>query len=124
MTLDGNITFDVEYDLSPDNPYYGKVNFTNGVLINKTLKINGADFTINGNNASRIFNIISDDCVLNNINFINGRNPSYGAAVYSTASNTNITNCNFTDNIGCDYGGAIYFEKMAYVSYSNFNQTK
>lgn len=124
MTLDGNITFDVEYDLSPDNPYYGKVNFTNGVLINKTLKINGADFTINGNNASRIFNIISDDCVLNNINFINGRNPSYGAAVYSTASNTNITNCNFTDNIGCDYGGAIYFEKMAYVSYSNFKSNQ
>lgn len=124
LTLDGNITFDAEYDLSPDNPYYGKVNFTNGVIINKTLKINGATFTINGNNASRIFNIISDDCVLNNINFINGRNPGYGAAVYSTALNTNITNCNFTDNIGCDYGGAIYFEKKAYVSYSNFKSNQ
>ena len=119
LTLDSNITFDSDYDLSPDNPYYGIVNFTNGVIINKTLKIIGNAFTIDGSGASRIFYITAGDCVLNNTNFINGKSTSYGGAIYCEVF-TKINGCNFTNNSGLDYGGAIYFENMAIVEACNF----
>lgn len=124
VVLDMDITFNPDYDLSPDNPYYGKINFTNGVLINKTLTIDGNAFTINGNDASRIFNITAENCVLENTNFINGRSPTYGGAIYSNAYNTTINYCNFTNNFGLDYGGAIYFEKMAIVNFCNFKSNQ
>ena len=98
LILDTNITFDADYDLSPDNPYYGIINFTNGVLINKTMTINGNAFTIDAAGASRIFNITANDCVLRNTNFVNGRSTTYGGAIYSNALNTNVNNCNFTNN--------------------------
>ena len=77
-----------------------------GILINKTIIIDGNGHTIDGNNASRIFNISADNVVIENINFING-NPiaKYfsrdigGGAIYWNGANGRVKNCNFSNNV-------------------------
>ena len=77
-----------------------------GILINKTIIIDGNGHTISGNNASRIFNISADNVVIENINFING-NPiaKYfsrdigGGAIYWNGANGRVKNCNFSNNV-------------------------
>lgn len=76
-----------------------------GILINKTIIIDGNGHTISGNNASRIFNISADNVIIKNINFING-NPiaKYfskdigGGAIYWNGANGRVKNCNFSNN--------------------------
>ena len=76
-----------------------------GILINKTIIIDGNGHTISGNNASRIFNISADNVIIKNINFING-NPiaKYfskdigGGAIYWNGANGIVENCNFSNN--------------------------
>lgn len=43
-----------------------------GILISKSIVIDGKGHTINANKISRIFNITADNVILRNINFING----------------------------------------------------
>ena len=96
-----------------------------GVIISKSLTINGNGAVLDGKNSSRIFNIVcaneeSDDdetaahLVLKNISFING-NAGEGAAVSVTKFNRfsdntvflDIYNCIFANNTAVN-GGAVY----------------
>ena len=54
-----------------------------GIQINKSITLDGKDFTINGNNTARIFNITADNVVIKNINLING-NTDLGGIVYNS----------------------------------------
>ena len=83
------------------------------ISINKSVKIQGNGATLDARNMSRIFLISADNVVLENINFINGKEIA-GGAIYCTGSNCKILNCNFSNNnansessTGC-CGGAIY----------------
>ena len=83
-----------------------------GILINKSLTIDGNGFTINANGNARIFNIAGAAVTLQNIKFINGQIDGMGAAVYCKDSNLAIINCTFSNNhaIGNNsQGGAVYF---------------
>ncbi len=75
-----------------------------GIIISKSITIDGAGHTLNGTKLSRIFNISADNVVLKNINFINGNAiGSYGVyygggAILWNGNDGHVINCNFTDN--------------------------
>ena len=131
------------------NNYTYNTGFTaNGILINKSLTIDGKGYTINANHQSRIFNITASNVILKNINFING-NASDGGAIFwdngtegkiieSTfknnnvigrggaieivnASNCEINDCTFDNNGANRSAGAIYVHNSTYVSINNSN---
>lgn len=84
---------------------YTFINGSNtGILISKSITIDGAGHTLNATKLSRIFNVTADNVVLKNINFINGNAlGSYGkyfggGAIYWSGTDGLLENCNFTDN--------------------------
>ena len=91
--------------LDRDYTYTGEP--AKGILINKTITIDGNGHILNGNHTSRMFNITADNVVIKNINFINGNayglyfsNNAGGGAIYWSGANGYIENCNFTNNTG------------------------
>lgn len=89
-----------------------------GILIDKSLTINGNGNTFDGKNTARIFNVTADNVVFNNVNFINGYVPfidenctDNAGAIFCTGSSLTINNCTFKNNLaGCNGGGAVYIE--------------
>ena len=78
-----------------------------GILINKTITIDGAGHRLIGNHLSRMFYITADNVVIRNLNFINGNalgryfsNQAGGGAIYWNGDNGFIENCSFTNNTG------------------------
>lgn len=91
--------------LDRDYTYTGEP--AKGILINKTITIDGNGHTLNGNHTSRMFNISADNVIIKNINFINGNayglyfsSNAGGGAIYWNGANGYIENCNFTNNTG------------------------
>ena len=86
---------------------------TDGIIISKTITINGQGHTIDGNKISRIFNISSNNVTLKNINFLNSKTKNdNGGAIYWSGANGSISECTFMDNRDIDdwsEGGAIYW---------------
>ena len=90
------------------NDDYVFVNGSNkGILITKTITIDGNGHTLDGNKLSRMFNITADNVVIKNINFINGNaygryfsDFAGGGAIYWNGANGRVENCNFTNNRG------------------------
>ena len=79
----------------------------NGILINKSLTIDGKGYTINANHQSRIFNITASNVTLKNINFINS-NASYGGAIFwDSGTEGKIIESTFKNNNVIGRGGAI-----------------
>ncbi|MBR0272261.1 MAG: Ig-like domain repeat protein, partial [Methanobrevibacter sp.] len=71
--------------------------FPSGVIVNKSLTIDGNSFSISGENSYRIFNITAD-VTLVNVSLVNG-NASVGGALYVCDNVTlNIVNASFMDN--------------------------
>ena len=91
--------------LNKNYTYSGNNN--SGILISKPITIDGRGFTLNGNDASRIFTITSNDVTLKNINFLNANAPSSGGAVFAKANNIEIINCNFTNSKSTTTGAAL-----------------
>ncbi|MDO5851634.1 MAG: hypothetical protein Q4Q23_04025 [Methanobacteriaceae archaeon] len=86
--------------------------YQEGILINKTITINGDGYTIDGTNNGRIFSINSKGkLTLNNITLTNGQTAADGGAIYNGGTLT-INNCTLTHNTvtgkSGGYGGAIY----------------
>lgn len=86
---------------------YEYINGTNkGILISKSITIDGAGHTLNGNKLSRMFNITACNVTIKNINFVNGNafgrydGIAGGGAIYWSGSNGFLENCNFTNNTG------------------------
>lgn len=82
-----------------------------GIIINKSLTIEGNGFTIDGANHARIFFINNtNDIVLNNIIFTNATFSSGGAiSVEGNADFITFTNCEFINNTATTHGGSIQF---------------
>ena len=127
-----NVTFDPDYDLHEDNPYAGIINFTNGILVNKTVIINGrysnTNQYIDGKNLSRIFNVVANSTVIKNIELRNGNTTFNGAAIfYNNTVNSTIDTVTLNNNyaVNCS-GGAIYYYGCvnASVLSSTFNNNR
>ena len=97
----GSITLDKDYT-------YVESDDANGIIIGKSMTIDGAGHTLNGANKASIFKITSGyHVILKNINFINA-NATNGAAISLTNSSFEITNSKFINNNALENGGAIY----------------
>ena len=88
------------------------------IKIDKDITINGNGHMIDGNHATRIFNIEYAEVVLKNIVFANALSSDDGGAILTYTSNIEIDNCSFINNAAGDYGGAIYAE-YTYLSIDN-----
>ena len=78
-----------------------------GILISKSITIDGQGHTLDGRHLSRIFNITADNVTIKNVNFKNGnalggyfRSYLGGGAIYWNGNNGKLLNSNFTDNHG------------------------
>lgn len=103
-TLEGQVlVLDKNYKFTNDT---GDAS-TKGIVISKSITIDGRGYTINANKLSRVFNITADNVILKNINFINGnalgrydRIDAGGGAIYWYGANGKLLNCNFSNNTG------------------------
>ena len=76
------------------------------IQISNPIVINGNGFTLDGGNQVRIFSILAQDVVLNDLIFVNGNNTS-GGAIRVDAQYCTISNSHFEKN-DAYYGGAVY----------------
>lgn len=74
-----------------------------GILINKSITIDGANHILDGAALSSIFNIVHEGVVLKNIVFKNGRSYKNAGAVNCHASNAAIVNCSFINHSNKPY---------------------
>lgn len=82
--------------------------FPEGIKINKSLTINGNNHIIDADFRSRIFlTSSSNDIVLSNIIFVNGKTDASGGAV-KLEDGGKIINCTFISNHAADEGCAVY----------------
>ena len=73
------------------------------------ITIDGHGHTISGSNLSVIFNVWGDNVILKNIKFRDGFYQDNGGAIYVNASNCQIINCSFINNVAYGSGGAIFW---------------
>ena len=93
-----------------------------GIIIAKSITIDGNGYKIDAQGKARIFKILADNVALKNITFTNGKTTENGGAVLFEKSGT-VSNCNFTDNQATGYysnGGAVW---MSSGSVENCNFT-
>ena len=88
-----------------------------GIIIDKSITIDGNGFKIDAQGNSRIFKITADVVTLKNIIFANGKTTENGVAVLFEKSGT-VTNCNFTNNN--NGGSAVFFVGKGQVTNCNF----
>ncbi len=99
-----NATTDI-YQFTQDYVYSGD-NITEGIVIEKdNYVVEGNDFTVDGQNLVRIFNISANNVTINNLNIINA-NFSIGGALWVNGSLI-LNNVTFINDYAED-GGAIY----------------
>ena len=119
------LTKDYKYNATSDSglPY--------GIQINRNLIINGNGHIIDGDNAKNVFYLAGlrtpIDVTLNNITFVNAHYTGIvtSGAIYSF-NNVNaleINDCNFINNSGNAYGGAIYAMNYNSLIINNSNFT-
>ena len=114
-------TIDLDKDYVYDDGFNDR-----GIVIGKSLTINGNNHTLDGLSKSRIllitFGAIGENKVtLNNINFKNGYTDLYGGAIFNYGKLT-VNNCVFTNNHAECCGGAINSVGNAVYSNSVFNK--
>ncbi|WP_458453129.1 hypothetical protein [Methanobrevibacter sp.] len=101
-----NLPRDFRYIIGVDS-------ITKGIIINKTMIINGNNHVIDALDQSRIFKITGVDVKLNNIKFVNASGIE-GAFIYTDMEKLEVNNCTFDNTAsnvewGVEYdGGAIY----------------
>ena len=81
---------------------------TDGIIINRTLTINGNGYTIDAKGKTRIFKILAENVTIKNITFINANVTGDGGAILWNGGNGNVFDCSFVNN-SAGYGGAIYW---------------
>ena len=94
--------------------------FTNGIIINKDITIDGKGHTIDAKNLGRIFSIDEGFTVtLTNATLINGKAVE-GGAIYNDGSLT-LSDVKLSDNAADSYGGAVFNNGELVVSDSVFD---
>jgi len=83
-------------------------NYTEGIVINKKITINGNGNIIDCNNQARAFKILSNNVILNNISFVNGSSKD-GGFIYWEGGDGTLHNSSFINCYASWNGGAIYW---------------
>ena len=101
----GSFTLKKDYTYNSNDSDY-----KNGIKITQdNIVIDGSGHTINGAVQARIFDIVSNNVTLKNINFVNGHSSGNGGAIYVE---NGFSNCEIDStfiNNSANAGGAIYF---------------
>ena len=115
IILKNNYTFDFSTDF----------NFKEGITINRAVTVYGNGFTLNGDNAARIFTVTDSNVIFKDIFFVNGKPTGNGGAINGQCTAINCTfnsnsarnggaidggsavNCTFNSNSASSSGGAI-----------------
>ncbi|WP_405264668.1 peptidoglycan-binding protein [Methanobrevibacter sp.] len=111
ITLDKNYTYNSASDSA----------FTEGILINRQVTINGNGYTIDAQGKARVFNVQARDVTINNLSIKNANYNGNGEAVYFAESGS-VINCNFINNTATGIG-AIYFQSDCTGRLENCNFT-
>ena len=94
-----------------------------GILISKSITIDGNGHKIDAQGNSRMFNITSNDVMIKNMIFMNGELViGNGAAIYTNGS-LSILNCTFNNNNAGGDGGAVYMPTGS-IENCSFNNNK
>ena len=95
-TNDG--TIDLQYDYKYDSVNDGSA-LLKGVVINKSITLNGAGHYVDGSYLARIFNISADNVVVKNLMLTNGykQNNLNASGICWTGNNGLLESCNFTN---------------------------
>ena len=101
ITLDKNYTYNSATDSA----------FVNGITIDNSISIDGAGFTINGNDEARIFNVYGSNVLLRDVNFINGYTTGNTGAVNWYGANGYLFSSTFKNNAAENYG-ALYWNSV------------
>lgn len=96
-----NLTHDYSFNEEND------IEYTDGIVISKSITINGNGFTIDAKGIARIFNITSPDVTLKNMTFLNAFHDK-GGSLYITGKDCNIMDCSFINNKATVEASAIY----------------
>ena len=101
---------------------YNYINGSNkGILISKSITIDGRNHTLNGNHLSRMFNITADNVTIKNLNFVDGNafgrygGIAGGGAIYWSGANGVLENCNFINNTGSGIEDDPFDKEETYV---------
>lgn len=95
------ITLDKDYAYNETTDYY----FSSGIVIGRSLTINGQGHKIDAKKQARIFEV-RIKTVIENLTLANGKSESYSGAIYSNGNDLSLSNCTFVNNTG-NSGGAI-----------------
>ena len=99
---------------------YSPIIDSQGIIINKTITIDGKGFTINALNSVRIFNVTATNTLTLNNSILTNANATSGAAIYSKGTVV-VNNSKFFNNTATvNHGGAIYSENSVSVMNSVF----
>ena len=96
--------------------------FKDGIDISRPVTINGNGITIDGAGKARIFTVMSDNVIFNNITFKNGNTTNDGGAI-DTTNHYTANYCTFTNNTA-DRGGAMYKGTANNCTFTNNNADK
>jgi Ca2+-binding RTX toxin-like protein len=96
----------------------GTVVLTSGQLaITGTITIDGdtngdnkADYTVSGNDASRIFSVSSSNLFLESVNLVDGFSGGQGGAIYVSNGNLHLTDSTISSSVSTLNGGAVYIK--------------
>ena len=85
--------------------YVYKSGSTDGIVLNKSITIDGKNHKIDGNGTSRIFTAYDGNITLKNLVLVNGYSKVGGAI---SAKNITLNNVTFENNRATSQGGAVY----------------
>jgi predicted outer membrane repeat protein len=97
--LDCNYTFELGSDDA----------FKEGVVINRAVTVHGNGYTLDGNNAARIFTVTNNNVVFKDIVFVNGNATGYGGAIFGIRAEFTAINCTFNNNSAQMSDGAVSY---------------
>ena len=76
--------------------------------VTSSVHIDGADFTISGDEAHRVFMVVGGQMSIEDLTITKGRASTVGGGVYVNSGSLSVTNSAIKDSKANDIGGAIY----------------
>ena len=119
--LQQNITQGYGSYITLDKDYEYEDGFsTDGITITQNIIIDGQGHKIDAKGKARIFNIETDNVILQNITFMNGKSAD-GGAIKWEANLGSVLDCRFENNTATGDGGAIHWKNRGEAPSVNLN---